>query len=205
MSDSVWAASRLPRWTTFWSSSWWAPADASRLTFTCRCRADPTRCCGECGAGIRGGAYRERALEIAALVPVLGLGADIITGFPGETDRDHQETRDLVDELPFTYLHVFPFSPRAGTVASPLKAEDGVPERIAAERSRDLRQLAAERTERYRASRAGDVDEVTLERRGERALTGDYLRIGVISDGRTVDPHRLHRGRLTRREGRSAY
>ncbi len=145
------------------------------------------------------GAYRERALEIAALVPVLGLGADIITGFPGETDRDHQETRDLVDELPFTYLHVFPFSPRAGTVASRLKAEDGVPERIAAERSRDLRQLAAEKTERYRASRAGDVDEVTLERRGERALTGDYLRIGVISDGRTVDPHRLHRGRLTRR------
>mgnify|MGYP001972888457 FL=1 len=54
--------------------------------------------------------YRIRALNIAEKFPYVGLGADIITGFPGEQDEDHLETVRLVEELPYTYLHVFPFS-----------------------------------------------------------------------------------------------
>ncbi len=81
--------------------------------------------------------YRSRALEIAEKVTVLGLGADIITGFPGETEEDHVQTRKLVEELPFTYLHVFPFSPRDDTVAAELP--DPVPQRVAGERNRELR------------------------------------------------------------------
>jgi len=121
--------------------------------------------------------YRVRVLEIAERVAPLGLGADIITGFPGETDADHQQTRLLVEELPFTYLHVFPFSPRDNTAAVDLP--NPVPQRIAGERSRDLRDLAQEKGRAYRAGRAGGAAEVVVEGDGGTALTEDYLRVGV--------------------------
>jgi threonylcarbamoyladenosine tRNA methylthiotransferase MtaB len=121
--------------------------------------------------------YRTRALEIADRIPRLGLGADVITGFPGETDDDHRSTRDLIAELPFTYLHVFPYSPRDGTAAADLP--DPVPQRVAGERARALRELGMEKGLRYRQARAGEAAEVVLEGEGGSALTGDYLRVGV--------------------------
>ncbi|MCH7891064.1 MAG: hypothetical protein IH921_06120, partial [Gemmatimonadetes bacterium] len=125
--------------------------------------------------------YRVRAFQVADAVGRIGLGADIITGFPGETAVDHEDTVRLVEELPFTYLHVFPFSPKDGTAASELP--DPVPQRVAGERSRELRSLAEEKQRRYRASRAGEMCLVTLEAQGRRALTGDYLRVDVAMDG----------------------
>ncbi len=122
--------------------------------------------------------YRRRALEIAERLPVLGLGADVITGFPGETEEDHASTRALIEELPFTYLHVFPFSPRDGTVAAELQREIPVPERVAGERSRDLRELVQRKGEAYRRGRDGEGATVVLEGRG-LALTEDYLRVRV--------------------------
>jgi threonylcarbamoyladenosine tRNA methylthiotransferase MtaB len=121
--------------------------------------------------------YRKRALEIAGRFPVLGLGADIITGFPGETPADHDNTRALVDELPFTYLHVFPFSPRDGTPA--LDLSDPVPQRIAGERGRELREKALEKGKLYRERRVGGIASVVLEGDGGSALTEDYLRVEV--------------------------
>jgi threonylcarbamoyladenosine tRNA methylthiotransferase MtaB len=121
--------------------------------------------------------YRERALEIAAALPVLGLGADLITGFPGETAEDHRATRALVEELPFTYLHVFPFSPRQGTPAAELSGR--VPQRVAGERSRELRETALEKARVYRARQVGRSAQVVLEGEGGWALTEDYLRVGV--------------------------
>lgn len=138
-------------------------------------------------------AYRTRALQVAEAVPRIGLGADIITGFPGETDADHESTVRLVEELPFTYLHVFPFSPKDGTVASALP--DPVPQRVAGERSRELRELAQEKHLRYRASRSGEAALVTLEAQGRRGLTGDYLRVDVKGVG-VEDCGRLHSGVL---------
>jgi len=126
--------------------------------------------------------YRRRSLEIADRFPVLGLGADVITGFPGETADDHALTLALVDELPFTYLHVFPFSPRAGTQATNLP--NPVPQRIAGERSRELRELALEKGTRYRQGRVGRSAAVVLEGAGGWALTGDYLRVEVASPQR---------------------
>ena len=123
--------------------------------------------------------YRSRALEIAGRMPVLGLGADIITGFPGETDDDHARTRVLVEELPYTYLHVFPFSPREGTAAADLVEEDPVPERVAGERSRELRELVRRKRRRYVAGRMGTRARVVREGDGGRGLTGDYLRVEV--------------------------
>jgi len=123
--------------------------------------------------------YRTRALEIAERLPVLGLGADVITGFPGETDEDHGETMALVEELPFTYLHVFPFSPRDDTIASDLS--DPVPQRVAGERSRELRGLAQEKGRVYRDRRSGEEARVVLEGRGGWALTEDYLRVETLN------------------------
>jgi threonylcarbamoyladenosine tRNA methylthiotransferase MtaB len=124
--------------------------------------------------------YMRRAHEIAERVTPLGLGADVITGFPGETDADHAATRALVDELPFTYLHVFPFSPRSGTVAAELP--DPVPQRVAGERARELRLLAQRKGGEYRVGRVGTRARVILEGDGGSGLTGDYLRVGVTAE-----------------------
>ena len=138
--------------------------------------------------------YRRRALEIAARVTPLGLGADVITGFPGESPADHADTVALVRELPFTYLHVFPYSPRDGTAAVPLPGR--VPERVSRERGSELRRLADEKGRRYAAARGGTEVEVVMEGEGGTALTGDYLRVGVDATG-PPDPGVLHRGRLS--------
>ena len=138
--------------------------------------------------------YRRRALEIAEAVEPIGLGADIITGFPGETAADHADTVSLVEELPFTYLHVFPWSPRADTVAAALPGR--IPQRTSWERARELRALAAKKGERHARRRGGSQVEVVLEGHGGTALTGDYLRVEVGSR-RRADPRRLHTGRLS--------
>ena len=62
--------------------------------------------------------YRRVVERLAARVPRLGLGADVLVGFPGETEADFQATVSLVEALPFTYLHVFPYSARSGTDAA---------------------------------------------------------------------------------------
>lgn len=121
--------------------------------------------------------YRRRALEIAERVTPLGLGADVITGFPGETDEDHAATVALVAELPFTYLHVFPFSPREGTPAAALPRP--VPQRVAGERARELRDVAQEKGRAYRAARTGQPTVAVVEGDGGTALTEDYLRVDV--------------------------
>lgn len=125
--------------------------------------------------------YRTRAREIAGRVAPLGLGADVITGFPGETEEDHASTRALVEELPFTYLHVFPFSPRDDTVAAELP--DPVPQRIAGQRARELRELALRKGIEYRAGRANTTAAVVVEGQGDSGMTGDYLRIAVRRSG----------------------
>ncbi len=123
--------------------------------------------------------YRARALEIAERVYPLGLGADVITGFPGETQEDHEDTRALVAELPFTYLHVFPFSPRSGTVAADLAHEMPVPQRVAGERARELRDLAHRKAATYREGRVGSSALVAPEGAGLSGLTEDYLRVDL--------------------------
>lgn len=123
--------------------------------------------------------YRRRAHEIAARVEPLGLGADVITGFPGETAADHAATRRLVEELPFTYLHVFPFSERSGTAAA--DHPDRVPQRVAGERARELRLLAERKGAAYRARRVAGTARVVVEGDGRSGLTGDYLRVRVTA------------------------
>ena len=66
------------------------------------------------------GEFRDLVREITRRFPGAGLGLDVLVGFPGETAADFEATRSLVAELPVTYLHVFPYSPRPGTPAADL-------------------------------------------------------------------------------------
>ncbi len=146
--------------------------------------------------------YRDRLLEIADRLPYLGLGADVIVGFPGETDLDFEDTRDLVESLPFTYLHVFPYSKRDGTIAADLDYQ--VHGDIKSARSKDLRELALNKGEVYRRSRAGQAAEIVVEE-NDYGVTEDYLRVKLTGapDRRTGDvvyaPLQFEDGELTAR------
>jgi threonylcarbamoyladenosine tRNA methylthiotransferase MtaB len=120
--------------------------------------------------------YRDRVERLAERVAPLGLGTDVIVGFPGETDEDHRCTVELVEALPFTYVHVFPYSERRGTDAERLP--DAIPPRLKAERSLEIRELVRRKAEENRRHRAGTMAWVVLEGDDmETAVTGDYLKI----------------------------
>ena len=143
--------------------------------------------------------YAAAVERLVAAHEVFALGADVIAGFPGETDADHRTTVDLIRQLPFTYLHVFPYSARPGTAATRLS--DALPPPVVQERARELRAVGAAQAEAYRTSRSGGRADVIVVR-GDRAegLTADYLTV-------SLGPDRLPRGtrfpaRLTLAEGR---
>lgn len=134
--------------------------------------------------------YRaERAWEAirsaAALSPAFGLGADLIVGFPGETDAEFEETRRMVEELPFSYLHVFRFSPRPGTPAADM--EGAVHPETITERGAILRDLAAAKQIAFGESLRGTIREAVVESASDRegwreATTDNYVSILVPGD-----------------------
>jgi threonylcarbamoyladenosine tRNA methylthiotransferase MtaB len=131
--------------------------------------------------------YRDRVERLAERVAPLGLGTDAIVGFPGETDDDHRRTVALVNALPFTYVHVFPYSERRGTDAERLP--DPVPPRVKAERSREIRELVRRKADDYRRRRAGTIARVVLEGDCmETAVTGDYLKVPADDTLRAAGP-----------------
>jgi threonylcarbamoyladenosine tRNA methylthiotransferase MtaB len=122
--------------------------------------------------------YRDRLEWLAERLPVFGLGADVIAGFPGETEADHRATTDLVEALPFTYLHVFPFSVRPDAAAARIK--DHVSDGIIKKRAAELRELGAKKQREHRARRrGGDGDGVVSGHAGGQldVLTEDYLSV----------------------------
>ena len=110
---------------------------------------------------------------------VFALGADVIAGFPGETDDDHATTRALIESLPFTYLHVFPYSVRPGTAAERLGGHVHAAE--IERRAQELRVLSNRSAQAHRASRLGtECDLVVIGSDGHReGLTEDYLTVAV--------------------------
>jgi len=127
--------------------------------------------------------YRARLEWLAERLPVFGLGADIIAGFPGESDAEHRETVALVEALPFTYLHVFPYSERPGAAAGRLG--ERVPPVAIRERARELRETGEAKARAYRARRQGERgDGVVCGRQAGQveALTQDYLSVYLPTD-----------------------
>jgi threonylcarbamoyladenosine tRNA methylthiotransferase MtaB len=123
--------------------------------------------------------YATAVERIAASVPVFGLGADVIAGFPGETEDDHRCTVALAESLPFTYLHVFPYSVRPGTPAERLPGH--VAASTTERRAAELRTVAEQRAAAHRASRSGgECDLVVMGTAARReGLTEDYLTVAV--------------------------
>jgi threonylcarbamoyladenosine tRNA methylthiotransferase MtaB len=126
--------------------------------------------------------YAAAVERIVRDTPVFGLGADVIAGFPGESDEDHRATLSLVELLPFTGLHVFPYSARPATAAERLggRVQEGEVSRRAAEH----RALGERKAHEYELRRAGGrADVVVLSgARAEgtrRGLTEDYLAVNV--------------------------
>jgi threonylcarbamoyladenosine tRNA methylthiotransferase MtaB len=127
--------------------------------------------------------YREKIEKIRASMPDAAIGADVMVGFPGETDAEFESTRRMIEDLPFTYLHVFTYSARPGTPAAAMA--DQVPVHVARERNRVLRELAAEKKLAFMRRFVGkEVEAITLnvvgnDGNGEftEALTDNYLKL----------------------------
>lgn len=121
--------------------------------------------------------YLERLIRLRAAVPHAALGADVIVGFPGETEERFRETFDFIAGSPLNYLHVFAWSPRPGTPAASLPGR--VTPAAIRERSARLRALADRLSYRFRKGFEGrTLDAVVLgpDREGRpRALTGNYI------------------------------
>ncbi len=106
--------------------------------------------------------------------PEAGLGADFIVGFPTETEEDFNLLYKFAEEAPFSYFHVFTFSPREGTRAAEIRPR--VPERISKKRSALLRELGRKKTEKFARSMVGKTLEATVIKEGE-ALSENYLKV----------------------------
>jgi threonylcarbamoyladenosine tRNA methylthiotransferase MtaB len=123
--------------------------------------------------------YREKLEKIRAAMPTAAIGADVMAGFPGESEAEFEETRRMIEELPLTYLHVFTYSSRPGTPASDLPGQ--VPVQIARERNRILRELAAEKKLAFMQAFLGKtVEAITLnvfDGESTEALTDNYLKL----------------------------
>ena len=125
--------------------------------------------------------YARRVQLAHKWLPDAAIGADVIAGFPGETEEDHQATLAFIERLPLTYLHVFSFSSRPGTAAAKLSSQ--VPEQVIARRARELRALGEKKKSAFQAAQTGRPMRVlTLNRNGHdssgpwtRALSSNYL------------------------------
>jgi threonylcarbamoyladenosine tRNA methylthiotransferase MtaB len=119
--------------------------------------------------------YADRIRKARAWMPEAAIGADVMTGFPGETEAEFEEGRAFIESLPFTYLHVFTYSARPGTPAAGMP--DHVPIRERKRRNRVLRELAAAKNLAFRRSMIGKrLSAVTIED-GAAALTTNYLKV----------------------------
>ena len=125
--------------------------------------------------------YRKKIEAIYRAMPNAAIGADVMVGFPGETESEFAETQRMVEELPFTYLHVFTYSARPGTPAA--ERTDQVPVSIARKRNGVLREIAAAKKQAFLAAQVGkSVQAITLSPRDGRyteALTDNYLKAKI--------------------------
>jgi len=123
--------------------------------------------------------YADRIERIRRAMPDAAIGADVMVGFPGESDDDFEQTRALIERLPFTYLHVFTYSSRPGTPSAEMPEQ--VPVQVARERNRVLRELIAQKKSAFMESFVGrEVEAITLTHfDGEftEALTDNYLKL----------------------------
>jgi len=136
--------------------------------------------------------YAEKIRKIHEAMPDAAIGADVMVGFPGESDDLFEESRSFIEHLPFTYLHVFTYSSRPGTPSAAMP--DQVPVHVARERNRVLRELVAEKNRAFRQSFVGQsLEVITLQAGGDgwtEALSDNYLQVKIAGQH---DPNMMMR------------
>jgi len=139
--------------------------------------------------------YEDRMRKAAELLPEAAFGADVMVGFPGETDEEFEETRSFIERMPYSYLHVFTYSARPGTPA----ADHGeqVPMPIRKQRNAVLRDLAAAKNLDLRKRMVGKpLRVVTLDAVGF-ALTDNYLKVELAQPRPANELHDIEIGSVT--------
>lgn len=135
--------------------------------------------------------FRQRVATIAARLPRAAIGADVLIGFPGEDDRSFEKTAGLLEELPISYLHVFPYSRRPGTPA--FDYPNQVPPQVAKERTAHIRAIGNRKKQAFLKKAIGQKTEVLVENRRDRAtgrlkgLSGNYLSILLDGEDRRMN------------------
>ncbi|HEY6306009.1 MAG TPA: tRNA (N(6)-L-threonylcarbamoyladenosine(37)-C(2))-methylthiotransferase MtaB [Candidatus Angelobacter sp.] len=125
--------------------------------------------------------YAEKIRNIRETMPDAAIGADVMAGFPGETNELFEDSRSFIDNLPFTYLHVFTYSSRPGTRSAEMPGQ--VPVHAARERNRVLRELASQKNLGFREGFVGKTLDVITLRTGDgastEALSDNYLKVRI--------------------------
>ncbi len=120
--------------------------------------------------------------EIRRRIPDAAIGTDVIAGFPGESEEDHRQTVEFIGRMPFTYLHVFPYSDRSGTAAS--RMAEKVDSRTIKRRSEELRLISEEKNRIFRHRFLGQsLSVLTLSEKKDgmrTALSGNYLKAKMV-------------------------
>ena len=146
--------------------------------------------------------YRQKIETIRQAMPNAAIGADVMVGFPGESESEFEQTRCMIEDLPLTYLHVFTYSARPGTPAAEMRNQ--VPVNIARDRNRLLRDLSERKKLSFMRSFVGkSVQAITLNLADEshtEALTDNYLKLRLAG---SQSPNRWLKAAISKVENRA--
>jgi threonylcarbamoyladenosine tRNA methylthiotransferase MtaB len=137
---------------------------------------------------------RADAVEIVARLktarPEIAIGADLIAGFPTETEAMHQRSRALIDDCDIVFGHIFPYSPRSGTPAARMPQLDRA---IVKQRAKALREASARRRAAWLTQLIGSVQQVLVERDGRTGHAENFARVALAADNRAgaIQPIRI--------------
>lgn len=127
--------------------------------------------------------YAERIERVKSIIPDAGIGVDVIVGFPGEDENDFNTTKEFISNLPVSYLHVFTYSERPGTLAAEMKEQ--VPKDERKRRTNILRLIGAKKKFQFYTDQLGTQQIVLFEHREDdgsvKGFTSNYLRIKTTS------------------------
>lgn len=144
--------------------------------------------------------FANKVMAARAIIPDVSISTDIIVGFPGETEAEHQESLAFVEEMRFAHTHIFSFSPRPGTQAAIMKQQ--LPNRIKKQRHHEMRAITSQSAQLYQEAMQGTIQPVLWEKKNSagqlQGLTDTYLR--VITDDPRAAPNSIDAVRLKQLE-----